>query len=110
MGAHLTGLERTRSGHFRIEQTFTLDQLRTVMAGGKGELVMTSIDEALSDFPLVRISEKETTGVLHGNQIPCPAVFANAASELVRLHSPDGRLLALARSIAGVLKPELVFS
>jgi hypothetical protein len=34
----------------------------------------------------------------------------NIQSERVRLHGPTGRLLGLARVVAGVLKPDLVFS
>lgn len=110
MGAHLAGLERTRSGRFRIDHAVTLDQLQDITIAGNAAQAMTSIDDALAAFPLVSISEAETVRVLHGNQISCPPSPANSSSELVRLHSPAGRLLALARIVAGVLKPELVFS
>jgi tRNA pseudouridine55 synthase len=110
MGAHLTGLERTRSGRFSIDHAVTLDRLRAMMAAGSGEQIVTPIDEALAEFPAIPVSEAEAAQVLHGNQISCPSSFANIISDHVRLHGPAGRLLGLARIVAGVLKPDLVFS
>jgi tRNA pseudouridine55 synthase len=110
MGAHLIGLERTRSGRFSIDGAVTLDRLQEMMTAGNAEQVVTPIDEALAAFPAIRISEAETVRVLHGNQISCPSSFANVTSDHIRLHSPAGRLLGLARIVAGVLKPDLVFS
>ncbi len=110
MGAHLVGLERSRSGRFSIDHAATLEQLQSMTASNDAVQVTTPIDEALSDLPLVVISETETVRVMHGNQITCPASFASITTDLVRLHDPAGRLLALARINAGVLKPELVFS
>ncbi len=110
MGAHLTGLERTRSGRFSIDHAVTLERLQEMIEAGNAAQAVTPIDDALIDFPSVPISEEETIRVLHGNQINCPASLANSARDLVRLHDSAGRLLALARISAGVLKPELVFS
>jgi len=110
MGAHLIGLERTRSGRFSIDSAVTLDRLQEMVTAGNAEQAVTPIDEALAAFPAIPISEAETVRVLHGNQISCPSSFANITSGHVRLHSPAGRLLGLARIVAGVLKPDLVFS
>jgi tRNA pseudouridine55 synthase len=109
MGAHLTGLERTRSGRFRLEQAITLQELADLAGAGKTSQVVTPIDAALGDFPLVSVSEIETIKVLHGNQISCPRSFADHSGDLVRLHSPSGTLLALARIVSGLLKPDIVF-
>ncbi len=81
-----------------------------MMTAGNAEQVITPIDDALAAFPAIPISEAETVRVLHGNQISCPPSFTNITSDHVRLHSPAGRLLGLARIVAGVLKPDLVFS
>ena len=110
MGAHLTGLVRTRSGRFSIEHALTLDQLIDRAASGRAEQAVVPISEALSDFPMVQIGAPEAALVRHGNQVPCPVSFANSLNDMVRLHDPAGRLLALARIVAGVLRPELVFS
>lgn len=110
MGSHLTGLVRTRSGRFVIEQSFTLDELAGMSASSFKEQALISTNEALADFPMVLISEMESARIMHGNQVPCPGSLANNTSDLVRLQDNGGKLLALARVAAGVLKPELVFS
>ncbi|HEY6010062.1 MAG TPA: tRNA pseudouridine(55) synthase TruB [Nitrospirota bacterium] len=110
MGAHLVGLERTRSGRFRIGQAIGLDRLGDLTSGGKVQEVVTPIDEALADFPSTLINEAEAVRVLHGNAIDCPKDILPDGQGLVRLHGPGAGLLALARVSAGVLKPELVFS
>jgi len=110
MGAHLAFLERTRSGSFSIDRAVSLDQLQAMMTAGTVEQVVTPIDDALAEFPSVPISETEAVSVMHGNAISCPLSIANITSERVRLHSPAGRLLGLARIVAGALKPDLVFS
>ena len=81
-----------------------------MVTAGSAEPAVTPIDDALAAFPAIRISEAETVRVLHGNQISCPSSLANISSDHIRLHSPSGRLLGLARIVAGVLKPDLVFS
>jgi tRNA pseudouridine55 synthase len=110
MGAHLTGLDRTRSGKFSLEQAHTLDQLAESVSAGALEQVIIPLDEAIDGFPCVPIGEAEATRILHGNQISCPASLANSDSGMVRIHDPAGRILALARIHAGFLKPELVFA
>jgi tRNA pseudouridine55 synthase len=110
MGAHLSGLERTRSGTFTVDRSITLNKLQELMIAGNAEQVITQIDDALAAFPAISISEAETVRVLNGNQISCPSSFEQVTSERVRIHSPAGRLLGLARVDAGFLKPDLVFS
>jgi tRNA pseudouridine55 synthase len=110
MGAHLTGLVRSRSGKFSLEHAVTLDQLAERAAAGTLEQVVTPLDEAIDGFPSVPIDEAEATRILHGNQISCPASLANSDSDMVRIHDTAGRILALARIHAGFLKPELVFA
>jgi tRNA pseudouridine55 synthase len=109
MGAHLTGLERTRSGRFRMEQAITLQELADLAAAGKAAQAVIPIDAALADFSSVSVSETETSRVLHGNQIPCPTSFACHDGDFIKLHSPSGTLLAIARIVSGVIKPDLVF-
>jgi tRNA pseudouridine55 synthase len=109
MGAHLTGLIRTRSGRFSIQHAVTLEQLANLETSTEREKALMPISEALAEFPVVSLSGKETERVLHGNHISCPADFMNSGG-LFRLQDPAGKILALARNVAGVLKPELVFS
>jgi tRNA pseudouridine55 synthase len=110
MGASLARLERTRSGCFSIDNALTLEELQSMVTASTVVQVFTTIDDALAVFPSVPINDTETVRVMHGNAIACPQSMMNIQSERVRLHGPTGRLLGLARVVAGVLKPDLVFS
>jgi tRNA pseudouridine55 synthase len=108
MGAHLVSLVRTRSGRFTLEQALSLDQLSALSAAGTLEKAFISIDKALSDFPLVEVGVSEAQRLSHGNQVPWSG---NAEEDrIVRIHDPDGSLLAVGRAGGGKLRPELVFS
>ena len=110
MGAHLTALERTRSGLFGIEGSVTLDAVAAMAEDGSMEQFLLPIDKALSDLPAVSVTEAETGRILNGNQVNRDASLLDAGSGLARIHDPFGRLLALGRVTAGMLRPEMVFS
>lgn len=109
MGAHLTSLIRTRSGNFTLQNAKTLDQLADCVAEGNSEALMT-IDHALGEFPAIRLKEKDSIRILHGNRVNFPEEAANLCAGRVRLLDESGRLLALANCAEGTLKPEIVFS
>ena len=107
-GAHLVSLARTRSGHFTLAEAVTIERLGALATAGNVDKALVTLDSALADFPLVEVGASEAQRVSHGNQVP----WGEAAEEgrLVRVHHPDGSLLAIARAGAGKLMPELVFS
>jgi tRNA pseudouridine55 synthase len=110
MGAHLISLVRTRSGRFSLEQAVSLEQLEDIASEGRTNQVMMPVEEALADFPSVLIGNEEALKIVHGNRVSCPTSLANSSSDLARIHDSGGRLLALARVVAGTLRPELVFA
>jgi tRNA pseudouridine55 synthase len=109
-GAHVTTLERTRSGRFTLDQAITLEELKDRVSAGDVSSAVLPIDEALAEFPAVSLTEAETVGVSHGNRLSGSQSASILPSGLVRLHDPSGRLLAVARLDYGIVKPELVFS
>jgi tRNA pseudouridine55 synthase len=111
-GAHVTELQRTRSGDFPIERTVTLDELGRAAEEGRAEHTLASVDEALKRFPAVIVRETDVLRVAQGNfiaDIAPPVVENDANGERLRLHDERGRLLALASRDNGKLKMELVF-
>lgn len=108
-GAHLGGLERTRSGPFYLEESVTLEEL--ALAGERGELASyaQSADRALEQYPALRLSEEETARVMHGNSF----VYEIAQSErsLARIYNPAGDFIAIAEWEPGPARwqPKKVF-
>ncbi len=111
-GGHLTSLQRTRSGRFTLDTSVTVEEIALRAADGTVGNVMSTIDDALAEFTIIRLTDKEAARVIHGNKILCPSPEAGLETKgaLVRLHDSSGQLLALARLDGGVIQPESVFS
>jgi len=111
-GAHLTRLQRTRSGRFGIDKAVTMEALAGMIDAGTSESVVTSMDEALADFPSIALADADAGKVLHGNRVSCTghAPDVNDRPGMVRVHDFLGRLLALARYDGMTISPEVVLS
>lgn len=109
-GAHLTSLVRTRSGRFGIDHAVTLERLADLAAGGTLGRVLVPLDEALADLPSVTLDETDAVRIMHGNRVPSRSDMKVVSSSSVRIYGPSGRLLALARTEKGEIRPEIVFS
>ncbi len=110
MGAHVTSLQRIRSGRFSIVNALSLEELAGLAAAGTVGNAVATIDDALADFPCIRLAGAEAGRVAHGSRISCPPSGSNNRNGPVRLHDSFDRLLAIAHLDKGIIKPELVFS
>ncbi|MCS7040958.1 MAG: tRNA pseudouridine(55) synthase TruB, partial [Caldilineales bacterium] len=94
-GAFLAALRRTASGHFRLEDAVTLDNLKAAFAAGDWRRYLLPMDAALPDWPEVRLTEAETQRVLHGGAVPLSlegqgwARAYNAAGEFIAILRAD---------------------
>jgi tRNA pseudouridine55 synthase len=103
VGAHLTGLRRTRVGPFGVADALALDTL------APGTRLMTPA-QALADHATVPLDDAQTRDVRAGKlrtiaelQVP------PGAGSHVRLLGPDGTLVAVAETHAGRLTLSRVF-
>ena len=96
-GAHLTALRRTRSGDFRIENAFKLEQI--------SDEKIVSMDHLLSSWPRIEVSEAEETKIVHGNEIR-----AVSLGTFARIFNKKGELIALASVQSGWARPRLVLT
>jgi len=110
-GAHLTALVRTRSGRFRIEQAIDLEQLTEKASLGLAEQRLLSLSEALGSFPAVTVDAADALKISHGNTISIPPGFSvNDSRLLIQVLDRDGRMLAIAKISAGLIRPEVVIA
>lgn len=110
-GAHLTALVRTRSGRFRIEQAIDLEQLTQKESVGLAEQTLLSLNEALGSFATVTVGASEARRISHGNSISFPLGFAvNDSQMLIQVLDREGRLLAIAKTSMGLIRPEVVIT
>jgi tRNA pseudouridine55 synthase len=90
-GAHLTKLTRTASGPFTMWQAVDLDVFEASARAGEWQSLLRSMDEALSDWPLVVIDEADRARTLNG----APLFSIRLDAPHCRAQDAQGNLLAL---------------
>ena len=110
IGACLEALRRTRSGEFALEQAVTVSMLVSESAAAASHVL--PIERLLPQLPAVTVTPEGEKRVSHGREVD-PAHLAGelpGSSDWVRLMSPTGTLLALAkpRGTVASLHPSVV--
>jgi len=99
VGAHLTGLRRTRVGAFALAAATPLDQLRE-------PLPVMSLDLAVAAvFPRVDVDTDTERRLRFGQRVESPGLAAGTHG----VFGPDGAVVALAEDQAGRLRTLVVF-
>ncbi len=102
VGAHMSYLVRTRSGPFRLEDAYTLEEL----AAGEARLLPPA--EALGDMPRITVKGRAAERLRHG---VAPGIApAEPEGSTVALLDESGDLLALAEVRAGGVRLLKVFA
>lgn len=121
-GGHLAGLRRTASGSFRVEEAVTLDALNAAFAAGTWQALLRPADDALADWPAVRLTAEEAQRVTMGQGVradfatraPLSAATTTSlgAETYARAYNPAGEFVAILRADpdAGLWRPHKVFS
>jgi tRNA pseudouridine55 synthase len=90
-GAHLTALTRTASGPFTMQQAIDLASFEVSAKTDQWQSLLCSMDEALSDWPLVVIDEADRARALNG----APLFSIRLDAPRCRAQDAQGNLLAL---------------
>ncbi len=115
VGAHLLELERTAIGPFNLENSLTLEELKSVSEGQRVDKGFYSMYDASSWMPEFKIKEPLVKAVIHGHPIQLgnlrPSEEIKSASG-VRIVSPGGDLLAIGSysPVKNELKMDVVFT
>lgn len=91
-GAHLSGLIRLASGHFRLEDSVQPETLAEAARAGAWQQYLLAPDEAVRDLVAVNCDEAAASTLQHGNAIHCPSAPATLTG---RAYDPHGRFIAL---------------
>ncbi len=94
VGAHLSGLVRTASGRFRIEDAVGLDTVLEALRDDWWMLLIHPLDEALLDYEALIVDEETEKMIQQGQMIEAPEP---AKTPYARAYSADGRFLAVLR-------------
>ena len=68
-GGHMAELLRTATGAFSLDNAIRLDELKALAEQEKVEDVLLTMEDALEDFPVVKVSEKSQKFLYNGGKI-----------------------------------------
>ncbi len=91
-GAHLDFLQRSQVGAFRLEESYTVEQVAE-MAAAEDFSFLIPMEQALSHLPGWTCREADLTAIAHGNDLPWSGPETPAGDLTVR--TPQGKLAAV---------------
>lgn len=107
-GAHLDFLQRTRVGDFTLEKSYTLEEIQEMWGRGDSSFCIP-MDEALSHLPVWTAPQQDVPAIVHGNAL-ARAESEYPAEQPLRIHSPQGELLAIGHWSEGLLHMDKVLA
>lgn len=117
IGAHLSGLTRTASGHFTLEDASDLKTVIEAIEGDWWMLLIHPLDEALLDYDAMIVNEITEEKIRNGQMVEAPQPIISTGSmhrrtPYARAYSQDGRFIALMRyeEWAQKWQPDKVFA
>lgn len=117
-GAHLAGLRRTAVAEFTEKRAVTLEMLAEAEQEGRVSSGFVPLEFLLPECPELVVRGREEKSVRHGHKFELAqslrpgrgeAPGRSAAISLLKILTPDRRLIAIARHVSGgVYHPDLV--
>lgn len=102
IGGHLAALERRRVGRFGLEQALSLEQLADAVERNTVQAHVHSLAEALAEMPAFMLNPLCSEAVRHGTGFSRTGILSTEGNWIsgapIRLHSPDGRLVAIGKA------------
>ena len=108
----LKKLERTKANGFQLDRAVTLDELEKVMSDGKIEEILLPVDEVLSGYDKVIVSEAQSRRFSNGGELDIERVRAEIKPTYYRVYSPENKFLGIGEGDleAGQLKVKRVYN
>ncbi len=66
VGAAMSGLVRTKSAMFTLDEAKTLDEIRTIVEKGGKESLIIPVDAVFAELPEINLDDKRTGQILNG--------------------------------------------
>lgn len=109
VGAHLSSLTRTASGHFTVEEASDLDTIIEALENAWWMLLIHPLDEALLDYEAMVVDQKTAEKIRHGQMIEAPQPLDTLYA---RAYTNEGQFIALMRyeEWAQMWQPKKVFA
>lgn len=94
--AHMTALERTASGPYRIENSYRIEELKERMTNGQSEQFLTPLDKLFEELPAKQVIPEENILLKNGNYLTYgPEEIPPRIGQQVRMYTSDGGFAGL---------------
>lgn len=98
-GGHMAELLRTATGAFSLENAIKLSELKELGEQDRAEEVLLTMEEALKDFPVIKVAEASTKLLYNGGKIQAKFFEEKPASlqigEIVTVFDHESNLVGL---------------
>ena len=95
-GAHMTSLERTKTGPYQVENSYRIDEIREMMRAGEPEKFLQDLSSLFEDLPCKQVIPEEDAMLRNGNYLTYPASeIGNTLGQEVRMYTSDGEFVGL---------------
>lgn len=99
-GAVMSGLMRTKSGSFVIEEAYPLSEIQKTADEGRLEEMIIPVENMFLHLPLIEAGENARKALANGNQLKQSEYHFEkelAGDEQVRLYTPEGKFHGIYR-------------
>jgi len=108
---HLSRLERTRIGHYTLNQSYSLEEIEKIVQKKCSEEIIITLDKTLQEHPRIFLQHSDVNRIRHGNSIPVksirhslknnsPLSKSNKIQEpIIRLFDHEGNFCGFAKQI-----------
>ena len=107
-GAHLVGLRRTEVGHLTLEQSFTLEAIRSGLQNLSDCIL--PVDALLQTLPHLTVDEQQAKRLEMGQRVPLNIPSIEALVRIYRATAASHNFIGTADWRAGVLHPKRLIS
>lgn len=105
VGAYMNTLVRTKTGRFRIEESYTLDNLAKMKEEGTLSDAITHVDALFEEYPKIELNEKQTRSITNGIRMS----YRGIEGQSYRLYDNNGLFLCISKCEEGRLVLEKSF-
>lgn len=95
-GAHMTELQRTQTGPYRISESLRLDEIRSLVQQGRVQDFLQDLTALFQDLPVKQVIPEEDLMLRNGNYLTYPAAeVGSQMGQVFRMQTSDGALAGL---------------
>ncbi len=91
----MKSLRRTMANNIGIEKCLTLTEIEKMCEEGRQNEIIIPVDEALSTYEEVTVSEKQAVRFSNGGELDAGRIRFNFEEAYYRVYSPEGKFLGL---------------